>query len=122
MTAYLLLGLTLLIAYLIGGVPFGWLVARGRGVDILRQGSGNIGATNVGRVLGRRFGALVFALDFAKGALPVLAASLLTPFAGGCCRPTPCRSRPAWPPSWATCSRSTSVSEAARAWPPASAS
>ena len=82
MTAYLLLGLTLLIAYLVGGVPFGWLVARGRGVDILRQGSGNIGATNVGRVLGRRFGALVFVLDFAKGALPVLAASRLTPFAG----------------------------------------
>ena len=82
MTAYLLLGLTLLVAYLIGGVPFGWLVARGRGVDILREGSGNIGATNVGRVLGRRFGALVFALDFAKGALPVLAAKYLAPFAG----------------------------------------
>ena len=82
MTAYLLLGLTLLVAYLIGGVPFGWLVARGRGVDILREGSGNIGATNVGRVLGRYFGALVFALDFAKGALPVLAASFLAPFAG----------------------------------------
>ena len=82
MTAYLILALTLLIAYLIGGVPFGWLVARWRGVDILRQGSGNIGATNVGRVLGRRFGALVFVLDFAKGALPVLAASLLTPLVG----------------------------------------
>ena len=68
--------------YLIGAVPFGWLVARWRGVDILRQGSGNIGATNVGRVLGRRFGALVFALDFAKGALPVLAAQFLAPLAG----------------------------------------
>jgi acyl-phosphate glycerol 3-phosphate acyltransferase len=66
--------LTFLLAYLIGGVPFGYLVARGRGVDILHQGSGNIGATNVGRVLGRRFGVLVFALDFAKGALPVVAA------------------------------------------------
>ncbi len=82
MVPYLLLGLILLIAYLIGGVPFGWLVAHGRGVDILRQGSGNIGATNVGRVLGRRFGVLVFVLDFSKGALPVLAASSLTPFAG----------------------------------------
>lgn len=81
MTAYPLLGLTLLAGYLLGGVPFGWLVARWRGVDILRQGSGNIGATNVGRVLGRRFGALVFLLDFAKGALPVLAASFLTPLA-----------------------------------------
>ena len=87
MIPYLLLGLTLLIAYLIGGVPFGWLVAHSRGVDILRQGSGNIGATNVGRVLGRRFGVLVFVLDFSKGALPVLAASSLTPFAGSALPP-----------------------------------
>jgi acyl-phosphate glycerol 3-phosphate acyltransferase len=50
-------------------------VARARGVDLLRQGSGNIGATNVGRVLGRNWGVVVFLLDFAKGALPVLAAS-----------------------------------------------
>jgi acyl phosphate:glycerol-3-phosphate acyltransferase len=69
----LLLVLLLLGAYFLGGVPFGYLVARWRGVDIFAQGSGNIGATNVGRVLGRRFGLLVFALDFAKGALPVAA-------------------------------------------------
>lgn len=62
--------LFLAVAYLIGSIPFGYLIARGRGVDILRQGSGNIGATNVGRVLGRRFGVLVFLLDFAKGAVP----------------------------------------------------
>ncbi len=66
--------LLLTLAYLLGSVPFGYLVARWRGVDILRQGSGNIGATNVGRVLGRRWGIVVFALDFAKGAVPVLAA------------------------------------------------
>jgi glycerol-3-phosphate acyltransferase PlsY len=66
--------LTVLVAYLVGAVPFGYLVARWRGVDLLRVGSGNIGATNVGRVLGRRFGILVFCLDFAKGALPVVAA------------------------------------------------
>jgi acyl-phosphate glycerol 3-phosphate acyltransferase len=65
---------TFLLAYLVGGIPFGYLVARWRGVDILHQGSGNIGATNVGRVLGRRFGILVFCLDFAKGAVPVLIA------------------------------------------------
>jgi acyl-phosphate glycerol 3-phosphate acyltransferase len=82
MTAYILLGLTLLAGYLLGAIPFGWLIARSRGVDIMRQGSGNIGATNVGRLLGTRFGALVFVLDFAKGALPVLAASWLAPFAG----------------------------------------
>jgi acyl-phosphate glycerol 3-phosphate acyltransferase len=57
-------------AYLLGAIPFGWLVARMKGVDILRLGSGNIGATNVGRVLGRRYGILVFILDFAKGAVP----------------------------------------------------
>ncbi len=65
---------TILVSYLVGAVPFGYLVARARGVDILREGSGNIGATNVGRVLGRRFGILVFLLDFAKGALPVAVA------------------------------------------------
>ncbi|MBO0700753.1 MAG: glycerol-3-phosphate acyltransferase, partial [Zavarzinella sp.] len=58
-------------------IPFGWLIARGHGVDIFRAGSGNIGATNVGRVLGRRFGLLVFALDFAKGAVPVALSGLL---------------------------------------------
>src|SRR3954452_6664306 len=61
-------------AYFVGAIPFGYLVARARGVDILHEGSGNIGATNVSRVLGKRFGILVFALDFAKGALPTLAA------------------------------------------------
>jgi acyl-phosphate glycerol 3-phosphate acyltransferase len=63
-----------LVGYLIGSIPFGYLVARSRGVDIFRHGSGNIGATNVGRVLGRRLGVLVFVLDFAKGVVPVVAA------------------------------------------------
>jgi acyl-phosphate glycerol 3-phosphate acyltransferase len=57
-------------SYLLGGIPFGYLVGRWRGIDIFQHGSGNIGATNVGRVLGRRFGILVFLLDFAKGAVP----------------------------------------------------
>ena len=77
MTAPVLLALIALLAYLLGAVPFGYLAARARGVDILRQGSGNIGATNVGRILGRRWGVAVFLLDFAKGSLPVLAAPLL---------------------------------------------
>jgi acyl-phosphate glycerol 3-phosphate acyltransferase len=72
--AALSLGLTLLLSYLAGAIPFGYLVARGRGVDIRKQGSGNIGATNVGRVLGKPFGVLVFLLDFAKGAAPPLLA------------------------------------------------
>jgi acyl-phosphate glycerol 3-phosphate acyltransferase len=69
--------LAILAAYLIGAIPFGYLVARWRGVDIFKEGSGNIGATNIGRILGRRFGILVFLLDFAKGALPVLAATAI---------------------------------------------
>ncbi len=73
----MMLAVVVLIAYLFGAIPFGYLVARAQGVDILRQGSGNIGATNVGRVLGRRWGLLVFALDFAKGALPVIVAGQL---------------------------------------------
>ena len=77
MSAPLSLLLTFVVAYLIGAIPFGYLVARCKGLDILRQGSGNIGATNVGRLLGRRYGALVFLLDFAKGAVPVLLARLL---------------------------------------------
>jgi acyl-phosphate glycerol 3-phosphate acyltransferase len=65
--------LTALLAYLIGAIPFGYLIGRWRGVDIIQHGSGNIGATNVGRILGWRFGLLVFALDFAKGAGPTAA-------------------------------------------------
>ncbi len=61
-------------AYLVGALPFGWLIARAKGVDIFAHGSGNIGATNVGRVLGRQLGVLVFVLDFAKGAGPAAAA------------------------------------------------
>ena len=64
-------------SYLVGAIPFGYLVARWRGVDIFQAGSGNIGATNVGRVLGKKFGLLVFVLDFAKGAVPVAAALAL---------------------------------------------
>jgi len=64
-------GLTLGLAYLIGSIPFGYVIARGiGGIDIRTVGSGNIGATNVGRVLGFRFFVAVFLLDFAKGYLP----------------------------------------------------
>ncbi len=65
-----------LIGYLLGSLPFGYIVARAHGVNIFKEGSGNPGATNVKRVLGTKFGAkgkragnLVFALDVLKGAL-----------------------------------------------------
>jgi glycerol-3-phosphate acyltransferase PlsY len=62
-------------AYIVGATPFGYLVGRARGIDIRRHGSGNIGATNVIRVLGKRVGIPVFVLDFFKGLVPVLMAS-----------------------------------------------
>ena len=69
-----LLGLA---AYLIGGIPFGYLIARAKGVDIFRAGSGNIGATNVRRVLGPGPGNLCFVLDVLKGLLPTLASGIV---------------------------------------------
>ncbi|MEW6249221.1 MAG: glycerol-3-phosphate 1-O-acyltransferase PlsY [Planctomycetota bacterium] len=66
-------------AYLLGAVPFGLLIGRAHGLDIRTQGSRNIGATNVGRVVGRKWGYLCLMLDVAKGFGPALAASLLLP-------------------------------------------
>jgi glycerol-3-phosphate acyltransferase PlsY len=53
--------------YLLGSFPTGYLMGRARGIDVRRHGSGNIGATNVGRVLGRNWGFAAFGCDFAKG-------------------------------------------------------
>ncbi len=68
--------LAVLVGYILGSLPFGYVVARAHGVDIFKEGSGNPGATNVKRVLGEKFGAkgrragnLVFALDVLKGAI-----------------------------------------------------
>ncbi len=62
----------ILFAYLAGSIPFGFLIAHLRGIDIRKHGSGNIGATNVGRVLGRKWGGICFGLDVLKGLLPTL--------------------------------------------------
>lgn len=59
--------LTAIIAYLLGSIPFGWLVAKAKGVDIRSAGSGNIGATNAMRVLGKTAGITVLLLDALKG-------------------------------------------------------
>jgi glycerol-3-phosphate acyltransferase PlsY len=65
-------------AYLLGAVPFGVIIAAAKGIDIRQHGSKNIGASNVGRVLGKKFGILCFVLDFLKGAVPVLASGSWT--------------------------------------------
>lgn len=62
-------------AYLLGGIPFGLLLGLTRGVDIRRIGSGNVGATNLARALGTRWGIAAFLLDFLKGLFPVLGAA-----------------------------------------------
>lgn len=87
MTAYCATKVSLWIAaaYLIGGIPFGYLIGRMRGVDVRTVGSKNIGATNVFRTVGRRWGALAFACDVLKGLLPTLAAKCFA-------------SRPSWAP------------------------
>jgi len=64
-------------AYLAGSIPFGLIVGLSRGVDPRKAGSGNIGATNVGRLLGVKYFFIVFVLDVLKGLLPMLAASII---------------------------------------------
>src|ERR1044071_718967 len=66
------------VGYLLGSFPAGLIIGRARGVDIRQHGSGNIGATNVLRVLGRKYGYLVFALDALKGLVAVRLALALT--------------------------------------------
>ena len=66
-----MLGLVLA-SYLLGSVPCGLLLGKARGVDVRRVGSGNIGATNVGRALGRPWALVAFACDFGKGLVPSL--------------------------------------------------
>jgi glycerol-3-phosphate acyltransferase PlsY len=68
----------LVIAYLAGSIPSAYLAGKSRGVDLRQHGSGNLGATNVVRVLGPKIGAVVFAVDILKGFLPVLLLPSLT--------------------------------------------
>ena len=73
-------------AYLLGSIPFGLVIAAAHGKDLRSIGSGNIGATNVARALGRKWAYFCFLLDVLKGAVPMLVAKFLTEVAN----PTPC--------------------------------
>jgi glycerol-3-phosphate acyltransferase PlsY len=71
------------LAYLVGATPFGLLVGLAKGIDVRKAGSGNIGATNVGRLLGKRFFFIVFFLDVLKGHVMMLIAGLFAAKMGG---------------------------------------
>ncbi len=64
-------------SFLLGSIPFGYIVAKIKGVDIRKHGSGNIGATNVYRTIGKKEGVLTLLLDLMKGLICVLAAKLV---------------------------------------------
>lgn len=70
--------ISVLCAFLAGSIPFGVLIAKARGVEIREHGSKNIGATNVGRVLGTKLGIFCFVLDVSKGAIPVLVVGFIS--------------------------------------------
>jgi glycerol-3-phosphate acyltransferase PlsY len=69
--------LMLLFAYLLGSIPTGFLLGSFSGIDIRKTGSGNVGATNVARVVGKKQGVITLLVDVAKGFIPVLIASRL---------------------------------------------
>jgi acyl phosphate:glycerol-3-phosphate acyltransferase len=69
----------LLLSYLVGAIPFGLLFSRAVGKDVRQEGSGNIGATNVNRVLGKKLGILTLFCDVVKGYLPVFIAAIYLP-------------------------------------------
>ncbi len=66
--------LWVVLGYLVGAIPFGYIIAARHGVNIMEVGSGNTGATNVYRVLGAKVGGLVALLDISKGFIPTLLA------------------------------------------------
>ena len=74
MNEYLIVAAWLLGAYLVGSVPFGFLIGKMRGVDVRTVGSKNIGATNVFRTVGKKWGLLAFLCDFLKGFVPTMVA------------------------------------------------
>ena len=70
-------------SYLLGSIPAAYIAGKSKGIDLRKHGSGNLGATNVIRVLGTKVGLLVFAFDMAKGTIPVLLFPRWVTAAGG---------------------------------------
>ncbi len=70
---YINFAIAIIGAYLLGSIPFGFIIAKAHGKDLRSIGSGNIGATNVARALGRNWAAFCFLLDVLKGLIPMLA-------------------------------------------------
>ena len=99
-----------LFAYLLGSVPTGYILGSLAGVDVRKAGSGNVGATNVARVVGKRHGIFTLVADIAKGFVPVIVALNLglspvaTVLLGSL-------------PSWVICIQFSCGSRAAREWP-----
>ena len=77
MAPHLSLFLLIPVAYLVGSIPFGLIVGLAKGVDPRTGGSGNIGATNVARLLGKQWFFVVFTLDMCKSLIPMLIASAI---------------------------------------------
>lgn len=70
------------LAFLLGSIPFGLFIAKAKGIDIRQHGSGNIGATNVFRIVGKKYGLSCLLLDALKGFIPVVIALNLVPVEG----------------------------------------
>jgi glycerol-3-phosphate acyltransferase PlsY len=79
---YLIFAPAIIGAYLLGSIPFGLLIAKAHGKNLRSIGSGNIGATNVSRALGRKWAYVCFALDVLKGMVPMLVIMFIAKPAG----------------------------------------
>jgi glycerol-3-phosphate acyltransferase PlsY len=73
MSDYMVLAILIVLAYLLGSIPTGLLLGKAYGIDVRKEGSGNIGATNLYRTVGRKVGIITLVGDCLKGLLPVLA-------------------------------------------------
>jgi glycerol-3-phosphate acyltransferase PlsY len=70
----------ILITFFFGAIPWGYIIGKSRGIDLRKVGSGNIGATNVMRVLGKKEALITLILDMLKGFAPVLMIKILNPY------------------------------------------